>query len=172
MTSYFKYRGLEYANAKELDLAIKANHNAIDPIIKSYFWLSVVEDLNDPFEGLFINEITKEMYALTHGISLQEKNALHLNFIELSRKLDEFTKRSGVFSLSKTYKDELMWSHYAASHCGICIEYDFDLLVRFVFGESLHSFAVDYGSAPPSVGINNVDKYNAGDIKSLSLIHI
>jgi len=165
MTSFYKYRGLEYSNEEKHDF-ILTNSYTLDPVINSYFWLPTIDGLNDPFEGLFINNIPTEMHSFSHGTSLQEQNNINRQLIELTRKLEVFTKESGVFSLSKNPQDELMWSHYAANHKGICIEYDLDFLVRFVYRKSLHHFSVKYDSAPPSVGINSISEVSAGDIKS------
>ena len=35
----------------------------------------------------------------------------------------------GIYSLSRTPLDELMWAHYGNSHASFCIEYDLDRLI-------------------------------------------
>lgn len=45
---------------------------------------------------------------------------------KISRELGEaIDKQFRVGSLSTDYKNRLMWSHYAGSHKGFCVEYDF-----------------------------------------------
>ena len=41
----------------------------------------------------------------------------------------EMRKTVGIYSLSRTPYDELMWSHYGESHEGFCIEYDLERLI-------------------------------------------
>ena len=43
---------------------------------------------------------------------------------EIKRVFDGEMQHKGVFSLSKTWRSPLMWSHYADEHRGICLEYD------------------------------------------------
>ncbi len=43
---------------------------------------------------------------------------------DIKRELDTELGNEGVLSLSATWKNGLMWSHYADEHRGICIEYD------------------------------------------------
>jgi hypothetical protein len=43
---------------------------------------------------------------------------------DIKRVFDGEMEQKGVFSLSKTWKSPLMWSHYADEHRGICLEYD------------------------------------------------
>lgn len=61
------------------------------------------QKLNDPMEGYFRHYIRKVPET----------------------KLKDFVEEKGkyrVCSLSSTYKDILMWSHYAKGHRGLCIE--------------------------------------------------
>lgn len=39
--------------------------------------------------------------------------------------IDNFRKGHGITCFSKTYKNALMWSHYADKHKGVCIGFDF-----------------------------------------------
>tara|TARA_R110001606_G_scaffold284220_1_gene432589 strand:- start:13157 stop:14092 length:936 start_codon:yes stop_codon:yes gene_type:complete len=43
---------------------------------------------------------------------------------DIKRELDTELGNEGVLSLSASWKNGLMWSHYADEHRGICIEYD------------------------------------------------
>lgn len=43
---------------------------------------------------------------------------------DIKRELDKEMGNRGVLSLSATWQNGLMWSHYADEHRGICIEYD------------------------------------------------
>ena len=61
--------------------------------------------------------------------------------------------KMGIYSLSKTPLDELLWAHYANSHKGFCIEYDLDILLKNDGENHIHSFPVLYSKKPPSIGI-------------------
>jgi hypothetical protein len=55
-------------------------------------------------------------YAAEYLIASLATEIKRLFVVEMGRK--------GVFSLSETWKSQLMWSHYADEHRGICLEYD------------------------------------------------
>jgi len=66
--------------------------------------------------------------------------------IGLNQALQRFIQTVGILSLSKTPTDPLLWSHYAASHTGICLGFDIDKI------QSESIFARDevtYLAAPP-----------------------
>ena len=64
----------------------------------------------------------------------------------------------GIYSLSKTYIDELLWAHYGNSHNGYCIEYDLELLLKSYTSDKVYSFPIVYIEKPPSVDFNNIIK--------------
>lgn len=68
--------------------------------LRNEIYFSSREKLNDPFEGLFKLEI---LGHLPSTILPVEK---------------------GILSLTSNRDDILMWSHYADSHKGICLEFD------------------------------------------------
>lgn len=57
----------------------------------------------------------------------------------------------GVFSLSKTYSDELMWSHYAAAHQGYCIGFNMHYLNRSLKKFFYNVLEVAYSPHPPEL---------------------
>ena len=63
---------------------------------------------------------------------------------------DELNKRFGVLSLTPHAKNYLMWSHYAESHQGFCVEFDTRLLVESIAG---HYQKVVYDSNIPYFSI-------------------
>ena len=71
-------------------------------------FLSQLNLMNDANEAIAEIEINNSMKA--YGNLLEERN----------RK-----DRIRISSLSETKRSSLMWAHYAASHTGICIEFDF-----------------------------------------------
>ncbi len=116
----FKYRGGDEEIFKRDLFAIE----------KNYFWGSNFKQLNDPYETLISSDkfksITKTFVKLVSKNSEQELEKVH----EALDNVINRGKEIGIYSLSATYNDELLWAHYANSHQGFCIEYDLDLLLE------------------------------------------
>jgi len=145
---YFKYKALSLTPKGELD--DRSMRHVVEPIIDSYCYLPTREKLNDPNEGIFKNQIQAGINAFLQGVmGLGERNEIATTVYDLARQIGQSTDKSGVFSLSKTVTDELMWAHYAGSHCGLAIEYNLDQLIRFSPRHHLHCFAVEYVEEPP-----------------------
>ncbi|MBI5449820.1 MAG: DUF2971 domain-containing protein [Gammaproteobacteria bacterium] len=88
----------------------------LDIILNKRMRLSVLEKLNDPFEGnlLAIDNIDKIPEDL-------DTKAFHEALVCLDDKWRESIARFKVLCLSKKPGIPLMWSHYADSHRGLCI---------------------------------------------------
>jgi hypothetical protein len=71
--------------------------------------------MNDPMEGLY------EATARFQKDSIYRRAVIDI----LNAKLD-----IGICCFSDTYDSELMWTHYAGDHSGICIGYQPALLVE------------------------------------------
>ena len=93
------------------------------------FWASSTSQLNDPCEGLINIEDFEQQFNHLKNVFYQHSGNLAL-LEQLSQNIiDMKDTKFGIFSLSKTYRDELLWSHYANSHKGFCIEYDLKQLL-------------------------------------------
>lgn len=79
-----------------------------DIFVNKRIYLPSIPEFNDPNEG--IGEILIENEFKGWGNQLEERNR----------------KKIRVFSLTENYKNTLMWSHYASSQKGICIEFNFE----------------------------------------------
>ncbi|HEX9827651.1 MAG TPA: DUF2971 domain-containing protein, partial [Flavobacteriaceae bacterium] len=116
------------------------------------FWASYFEDLNDPNEGLVTKiNLKKQLGCLTFLMSNNSKESLK----NLNSVLDEtisFREKLGVYCLSKTFKDELMWAHYGNSHKGFCIEYDLNVLLE----NYNNSFLVTYNKKPIDLSLTDI----------------
>lgn len=88
--------------------------------------------LNDPCEGVFVDEIVSD-----------KGNSLHPYFRKQFKIFYEECENIGIYSLSKTPIDELLWAYYANSHNGFCIEYDLDELLKI--NDLKTYFDVNYG---------------------------
>jgi hypothetical protein len=76
--------------------------------------LSNINTFNDPFEGKFHIEQNPQQPTPDYGLG-------PYNFLV---RQDYIKEQAHVYCLSETCEDILMWSHYASSHTGICIEFE------------------------------------------------
>ena len=95
----------------------------IDLLSKSIIFAPNRQNLNDPFEGLISPNLFHKFYLKSSIISEQE---IILNIIINNI---EITKNFGIYSLSETWANELLWANYTNSHKGFCIEYNLGDLV-------------------------------------------
>lgn len=119
-------------------------------LINKTIWFSKPIQLNDPFDSqlridhkvpsradfeLLINDAFKEWSKETNqsfGVitppSYFEGEILSNGFVkEISKfkqHIESNLRNSSILSLSELYNSTTMWSHYADSHKGICIEYE------------------------------------------------
>lgn len=146
--NFFKYKPIFLDESGELDE--RSIRQVIEPIVSSYYYLPSRKQLNDPMEGVFDNQIQKGLSGVLHAIAaIGEKGELNSAIEDFSNHINHSTDNSGIFALSRTPSDEIMWAHYANSHCGIVIEYDINLLTRFSSKQHLHCFDVRYSTCPP-----------------------
>lgn len=147
--TFFKYRPILLDGNGKIDE--KTIRQVIEPIASSYYYLPTRQQLNDPTEGVFDNQIQKGFANVLQIVKpLNKRDELSGAIDDFSNHITHSTDNSGIFSLSRTPSDEIMWAHYANSHCGIVIEYDIDLLTRFSSKQHLHCFDVRYSTCPPT----------------------
>jgi len=114
--------------------------HSLASVINETVWLAKPSTFNDPFDcaltlssDLFeesmrhaISDISERMAK--QGISTEGLNRIRpedrQRYEELRKALLSISERIGVFSLSAIRDHMLMWSHYAAQHHGLCVEYD------------------------------------------------
>lgn len=130
----------------------------LESIKNNRFFAPKFDLLNDPCETLVCTDKliqqTKFFTRIfgknkTENIS-EFENALHNVF-------DNKKKIFGIYSLSKTYNDELLWAHYANSHKGFCIEFDLEKLLEYENQFGLYSFDVVYKENPPNYTIKDIN---------------
>ena len=128
----------------------------LEAIEKNYFWSSNYESLNDPLETTINSDgFFKQSNSLLWFLNKKQKD----NLSSVNNAFDDFLTRCnnvGIYSLSKSYLDELLWAHYADSHKGFCIEYDLDLLTNNYVLEKNYSFPVIYSSELPQINFNDL----------------
>jgi hypothetical protein len=79
---------------------------ALDVIADQRMKVSMIDDLNDPFE--------------LHAVDLSNREYRN-EFKEFKKHMAQIT---GLLCFSKRWKSPLLWSHYANRHKGIALEFD------------------------------------------------
>lgn len=142
----YKYRGGN-------DEIFERDLNSIE---KNFFWSSNLESLNDPQENIIITDkFTKQSNWLGRFFQNRSNEAL----LKVQKALENILScknRIGIYSLSKSFIDELLWAHYANSHKGFCIEYDLDLLINSYVYEGKYSFPVIYNEIPSELSLKDI----------------
>jgi DUF2971 family protein len=131
----------------------------------------VPADFNDPFDCRFnflfkASRVKRLRYARElvrkkgrdlpkHERKRRERVGVSIRSYQSAQQrfLDHMSTRVGILSFAERYDNLLMWSHYADSHKGLCIEFD-----RTV--EPLHSSAmrVQYSHDYPEVDFFRVEE--------------
>ncbi|MFY0629662.1 MAG: DUF2971 domain-containing protein [Flavobacteriaceae bacterium] len=141
----FKYRGENF----ERDL---------ESLERNFYWSPKFDDLNDPCETLINTDPFKIQSKTFAKLFSKEKSEQFLKVEKALHNLFEVKKKGiGIYSLSKTFKDELLWAHYADSHKGFCIEYDLELLANSYKSFETFSFPVIYNKKPPEYSIRDIN---------------
>jgi len=95
----------------------------LDIILNQRLYCSTYDSLNDPFEGLFLTTIhltpqDRARFPLLSGKSFNRyKNVEDLIFGSIDKMR--------ICSLSSSFSEVRLWSHYADGHKGIVFEIDF-----------------------------------------------
>ena len=84
---------------------LKAKH-ALDDLRHCRLKISRIMELNDPFEFL--------------GVDLSDPTLRRA----LKKTKQQLSKTNGLLCFSKTWRNPVLWGHYADSHRGICLGFD------------------------------------------------
>ena len=119
--------------------------HAKDILVNNRLYFAAAESFNDPFEGRVTFSFSKSpvekfdflrdhLGVETHALSVShasnwarrvlENNVEHTESQIRDFLCDAFRRKAGLCTLSEKKDDILMWSHYADSHKGICIEFE------------------------------------------------
>ncbi|WP_447757498.1 DUF2971 domain-containing protein [Aeromonas veronii] len=90
--------------------------------------ISLIDELNDPFECSLSHTIFDLIKRSTHAINSVTHNTQGKEITEDEVAIFIFNalRGIGVISFSETHRNLLMWAHYAGNHSGICIEVESD----------------------------------------------
>ena len=157
----FKYRS---GDDTEIEEGKSAFLRDLQSLKNNSYYASNHEQLNDPCETLILTgKFTKQ--ASTLSSIFGRKNTSPLLELEnaMNNLFNVHKNNIGIYSLSQTYKDELLWAHYGNSHKGFCIEYDLNTLLNSYKSRKLYSFPINYSNKPPEFTINQLDSRNNND---------
>lgn len=144
----YKYRGGDEIIFERDLISIKNN----------VFFAPKHDLLNDPCETLVCTDKFVTQAKSLSFLFGRNKEKEILNLQNAVHNLFNVRKKTlGIYSLSKTYVDELLWAHYANSHKGFCIEYDLDKLLDCDKSFGLYSFDIKYSKEPPQYSIMDIN---------------
>ncbi len=128
----------------------------INSLLNDELWASSLSNLNDPFEAVYKDNISKSL-KLLEKILKAETGLVQKNWDDLMA----FNNKIGFYSLALSKNEfpdnELMWAHYANSHKGFCIAYD---IKQLEFSEerpyNVNEMQVVYKLNPPNIDVTNI----------------
>ncbi|MGL5091332.1 MAG: DUF2971 domain-containing protein [Aeromonas sobria] len=100
--------------------------------------ISNIKYLNDPFESEAGENLIETILG---GLTREGGN---YNRDDVAKTINEYLSSYGVFSVSETSRNPLMWAHYANEHRGICIGYKKNIFSK---------------SARPDKEVNDLSEY-------------
>lgn len=106
----------------------------LNSLKEDFFWAPTRDCLNDPCEGLYNKKPLDNQLDLIFSLLSNSDPIVESSFKDLKAALErvlDFVNKAGIYSLSKSPHEELLWAHYAYSHTGFCIEYDLEKLIDF-----------------------------------------
>lgn len=139
---------------------VAINEYTIKNILNNQLWFTNPFDFNDPFDcqiridfSCSEEELKKRIPKLP-GMLIEEYEAIIKFYIENPSELNKwgnigmsrFHSKLGVSCFCLEKENILMWSHYADSHKGLCLKFDFTEDPRFItgyFSDKLKLFPID-----------------------------
>ncbi len=124
----------------------------LDIILNQRLHCSAYDELNDPFEGIFLTTLYIKPY-----LPLNVNKNIEDHIFNSKNKIR-------ICSLSSSISDVRMWSHYAAGHRGIAFEIDFSEVVSNIY-------MVNYSDKLPSFGSTILTGPNPHEVLSHKTKH-
>jgi len=162
----YKYRSLSYPER-------------IEPIfVQNTLYFPKSSEVNDPFdckvpyldhfEATFFREVLDAKRASGVSLSALEEEVLSGDEGKVRALVEEWASnlQNAVFlSLSETRDDLIMWSHYADSHKGICLEFSLD----YWPGAKISVLPVTYSSSRMKLSLTR-EAWSMGGIAAVILL--
>ena len=121
----------------------------LDIIYNQRLYCATYDNLNDPFEGLFISNLLNLSERPTGAELLSSNEAGYQVVVNAKHIHNEALENSRICSLSRAINDVRLWSYYGDGHTGIAIEIE-------VNEDDPLVFPVNYNSELPRVDLNNL----------------
>lgn len=149
MSKAYKYRGGRSILDKNGESIFERD---VRTLANNQLYLPTKDGLNDPTEGVYGDDALRMFFNVFSKYS-------H-NVEEQYNKFTEKFGKVGVYSLSKTFDNELLWAYYASGHTGFAIEYDIDILEQSLnynaYAQQLYKFDVEYLNDVPQIDISTI----------------
>ncbi len=121
---------------------------ALDALSQRKFWFASPESFNDPFDSNILvpapsgySKIERAFIDADPSITPGRAKELLAGAIDQMNMMAADVTKSGILSLSSTPYELLMWSHYAKSHAGMCLQLErhngLDLAKRVDYGDKM-----------------------------------
>ncbi|MNQ31608.1 hypothetical protein D3C85_449850 [compost metagenome] len=128
----------------------------LDSLEQNYYWSASLESLNDTQENMISSDIFIKQSNFISRFFGKKSNQALLSVHEALETFLSHNKRVGIYSLSRSFNDELLWSHYANSHSGFCVEYELEKLLTNHVLEKRYSFPVVYNNSPSELNFRDI----------------
>lgn len=155
MRKGYKYRG---GIGNHTDEGESLFDRDVKTLASNQIFAPLKDKLNDPTETLF--DDTDFVRFLDENKKKSSDVRKIYNDIKSS-----IVNKTGIYSLSNSFKSELLWAYYADGHHGFCIEYDIDVILSSFnynrYLKLLNIIEVDY---IPNIPV--IDRANFKDIVS------
>lgn len=113
-------------------------------------------DLNDPCETLvFTDNLKNQSNIFSKLLGDKFKDGIAEIHILIDSIINR-RKEIGIYSLSQTPLNELLWAHYSYNHKGFCIEYESDILTNKNSFSNFYLFPIKYSKKPPQIELSDV----------------
>ena len=149
MSKAYKYRGGRGILDKDGESIFERD---VTTLANNQLYLPTKDGLNDPTEGVYGDDALRMFFNVFSKYS-------H-NVEEQYNKFTEKFSKVGVYSLSKTFDNELLWAYYASGHTGFAIEYDIDIVEQSLnyntYAQQLYKFDVEYWNDVPQIDISTI----------------
>ncbi len=131
-SSIFKYRAM--------------SKTSIELLVNQEIWFAKPDSLNDPFD-------CQLEYQRSLEVALSKFNASDDVKEQYKKAFKNYLENVGIFSCSRTRKNQLMWAHYSDEHRGFCIGFNEEKLKKDI--PELTRLDVSYQASLPFEQLQN-----------------
>lgn len=147
----FKYRGG----------SVEIQRRDLRTVAKNQIFAASPSAMNDLFETrAIIHGHTFQVGKLLSSFGLvrydETVRVAEVQFLDALGEFADTIRNGGIYSLSKTPTDELLWAHYGDSHRGMCFEYDLDRLMQYRLADQA-TLEVRYQDEVPTITLADLN---------------